>query len=363
MAKKSLTKTVAAEIGDRSSHNLSTFKKNKFLDKTSKFKKQTWIPFSPAVRDELKYPGFPVGHISVIRGHSDTGKTTLFIEAAIEAQKANILPVFIITEMKWDFEHAISMGFNAFRDVDTETGELLGYDGDFLYIDRENLNSIEDVSAFISDILNEQKKGKLPYDLLFLWDSIGSLPCEMSLNQGKNNPMWNAGAMAAQFGNFINQQIPLSRKESYPYTNTMIVVNKVGVRPPATPMEQPKRTNKAGDTMYWDASLVITFGNITNSGTSKINAQYKGSKVEFAKRTKIAIDKIHTGLGISSAGTVIVTPHGFIPDSKDAEKDYKSKWSHIWFNDTNINPDAIEVIEDSSEWNESNKTLMYDTDE
>ena len=47
--------------------------------------------------------------------------------------------------------------------------------------------TIEDVAAFILDLLDEQKKGNLPYDLLFLWDSIGSIPCELSIRSNKNN--------------------------------------------------------------------------------------------------------------------------------------------------------------------------------
>ncbi len=47
---------------------------------------------------------------------------------------------------------------------------------------------VEDIATFIIDLLTEQKKGNLPYDLLFIWDSVGSIPCDMSINQGKNNP-------------------------------------------------------------------------------------------------------------------------------------------------------------------------------
>ena len=52
-----------------------------------------------------------------------------------------------------------------------ETNEVVGYEGNFLYIDRETINSIEDVAGFILDLLDEQKKGNLPYALLLLWDS------------------------------------------------------------------------------------------------------------------------------------------------------------------------------------------------
>jgi len=294
-----------------------------------------------------------MGHVYIARGGSDTGKTTLLIETAVAAQKMGILPVFIITEMKWDFSHAKMMGLELEEVVDEETGEV-NYKGFFLYVDRASLNTIEDVAGFIADILNEQKQGKLPHDLLFLWDSVGSIPCDMSVKQGNNNPMWNAGAMATQFGNFINQQFPLSRKEKYPYTNTLFVINKTGVQPALTPMSQPRMTNKGGNSMYWDATIVTTFGNVTNSGTSKIFAQHKGKKVEFAKRTKIAIDKIHADCGIATSTTVIVTPHGFIPDTKEAEKAYKAAHAHEWFGEK-VDIEKLQIIEDSSEWEESSR--------
>ena len=352
MAKKG-SLTTAISDGLKKPFDIEAFKKSKYLDQSSKFKKQRWIPFSPAMKDALSIPGIPMGHVFIARGGSDTGKTTLLIETAVAAQKMGILPVFIITEMKWDFSHAQKMGFQLNEIVDEETGEV-NYTGFFLYVDRASLNTIEDVSGFIADLLNEQKQGKLPHDLLFLWDSVGSIPCEMSVKQGNNNPMWNAGAMATQFGNFINQQFPLSRKEKYPYTNTFFVINKTGVQPALTPMSQPRMTNKGGNAMYWDATIVATFGNVTNSGTSKIFAQHKGKKVEFAKRTKIAIDKIHADCGIATSTTVIVTPHGFIPDDKEAEKEYKKLHAHEWFGEK-VDIETLQIIEDNSEWEESSK--------
>lgn len=349
-AKNSLTETISNAISK--GFNLDDFKKSKNLNRSSAFKKQRWIPFSPAVKEALSIPGVPMGHVFMTRGGSDTGKTTLLIETAIAAQKMGILPVFIITEMKWDFAHAQKMGFQCEAITNEESSGIIDYKGFFLYTDRGSLNTIENVSAFIADILSEQKDGKLPYDLLFLWDSVGSIPCELSMKSGNNSPMWNAGAMATQFGNFINQQFPLSRKENYPYTNTLFIINKTGVQPALTPMSQPKMTNKGGSTMYWDATIVVTFGNITNSGTSKIHAQHKGKKVEFAKRTKIAIDKIHADIGVATASTVIVTPHGFIPDTKEAEKAYKAEHVHEWFGER-VNIDEIKITEDNSEWDES----------
>ena len=325
--KKSLTEAVSAEI--QSNFNLDAFKEKKGLKQNIKFKDQEWIPLSQAFQDVTSIPGIPMGHIVLLRGHSDTGKTTAMIEAAVSAQKRKILPVFIITEMKWNWEHATQMGMDVKEVKDPETGEVLNYEGNFIYVDRESINSIEDVASFILDLIDEQKKGNLPYDLLFLWDSIGSVPCEMSLKSNKNNNEWNAGAMSTQFGNNVNQRIVLSRKESSPYTNTLVCINKVWTLKAESPMGQPKLMNKGGYAMWFDSTFVVTFGNVMSAGTSKIKAIKDGKQVEFAKRANIQIDKNHIN-GVTTRGRIVMTPHGFINDDPNELKKYKDANSADW---------------------------------
>jgi len=322
-----LAAAVSAEL--KSGFNLGKFKDKKGLSGNVKFKPQKWVPLSDAYQDVTSVPGIPTGHIVLLRGHSDTGKTTALIEAAVNAQKAGILPVFITTEMKWSWEHVMQMGLQVNEVVDKETGEITDYNGFFLYTDRETIHTIEDVAAFILDLLDEQKKGNLPYDLMFLWDSIGSVPCELSVRSNKNNNEWNVGAMSTQFGNNVNQRITLSRKESSPYTNTLVCINKVWTAKAETPMSQPKLMNKGGFAMWFDATFVVTFGNVSNAGTSKIKAIKDGKQVEFAKRTKIQIDKNHIN-GITTRGNIIMTPHGFINDSEKEIKAYKDAHAKEW---------------------------------
>lgn len=335
--------------------NLEGFKKKKNLSTTSvKFKDDRWIPLSKSFQDALQIPGLPVGHISLLRGHSDTGKTTALLEAAVSCQKMGILPVFIITEMKWSWEHARLMGLQ-FNEVANEDGVVCDYDGFFIFIDREKLQCVEDVAAFIADILDEQKKGNLPYDLCFFWDSVGSIPCRMSVEKSTNNNEWNAGAMSQQFGNFINQRIVLSRKESQPFTNTLIAINKVWVAKPDNPMGQPTLQNKGGNTMYFDASLVITFGNVAKAGTNKIKATKGGKDIEFAKRTRISCDKNHI-TGVTAVSKVIMTPHGFIDDSPSAINNYKNEHSEEWIKV--LGSADFELIEEQVE-----TTIAYDESE
>ena len=314
----------------QSNFSLDKFKKKKGLDTASvKFKDQTWIPLSTAFQDITSVPGIPTGHITLLRGHSDTGKTTALLEAAVSAQKMGILPVFIITEMKWSWAHAREMGLEFSEVLDQSTGEIVDYEGFFLYSDRGTLNTIEDVAVFISDLLDEQSKGNLPYDLCFFWDSIGSVPCELSVRSNKNNNEWNAGAMSTQFGNNLNQKILLSRKESSKYTNTLVAINKVWTMKPESPMGSAKLMNKGGMSMWYDATICITFGNITNPGTSKIRAVKNGKQVEFAKRTNVQVEKNHIS-GVTTKGRIVMTQHGFIPDTnKDIDK-YKNQYKDHW---------------------------------
>ena len=350
MAKKktSLTEAVSGEL--KANFDLDKFKEKKLLNTTVKFKEQRWIPFSEALQTSVSLPGAPIGHITLLRGHSNTGKTTAMLELVINAQKMGILPVFIITEMKWSWEHAKQMGFQLEDVVDKETGEVIDHKGFFLYADRTQLGTIEDVAEFIADLLDEQRKGNLPYDLCFFWDSIGSIPCKMSVEANKNNPMWNAGAMSQQFGNFINQRFPLSRKENSPYTNSMIAINKIWVAPAESIMGQPKMKMKNGETMFLDASVVLTFGNITNSGTSKLKAQKDGKEVEFAVRTKVAVDKNHV-TGLQTKSVVVATIHGFINEGDI--NNYKKQHSHEWIGILGAGASEANLVEDTSEWNES----------
>ena len=193
-------------------------------------------------------------------------------------------------------------------------------------------------------MIDEQKKGSLPYDLLFLWDSIGSVPCELSVRSNKNNNEWNAGAMSTQFGNNVNQRITLSRKESYPFTNTLVCINKVWTAKAESPMSQPKLMNKGGFAMWFDSTFVVTFGNVSNAGTSKIKAIKDGKQVEFAKRVNLQIDKNHIN-GMTTRGKIIMTPHGFINDDEKELKDYKSLHAQEW--STILGGLDFDIIEES----------------
>lgn len=341
--KKSAKSAVGSAVNkNKVEFDLEKYKQSKNLV-TDAMKPETWLKVSDAFTEATGLPGIAEGVLTVIRGHSDTGKSALGLEAVIAAQKEGKLPVLMITEMKFSWKHARMMGLEFEEVADPNTGEVITYKGDFIYADVDKLKTIESIAEFMADLIDEQEKGKLPYDLVFLWDSAGDTPCQQSIDSKSQNNEWAAAAMSRNFGSYIIPKITSSRKSNRKYTNTFIVVNKIWVDKPASYGALPTIKSKGGNAVYSGAAIVILFGNVTNSGTSSIKAQKNGRDVEFAKRTKIKIEKCHIE-GISSSAKILVTPHGFIIDDKKYIDRYKKEHAHEWVKILGM--DDFELVEE-----------------
>jgi len=292
--------------------------KKKF-SKEAEYKPDRFLDLGDAFLDATGLPGPAVGHINMFLGHSDTGKTTALVKAAVDAQKKGILPVFIITEQKWNWDHAVLMGFN-------KEDDFYLFNSDFEYI--------EQITEFINDVIDAQEKGEIPHDILFLWDSVGSVPCKMTF-EGKGGKQHKASVLADKIGMGINQRISGSRKADSKFENTLVIVNQPWVELPDNPFGQPKIKAKGGEAIWLNSSLVFLFGNQKGAGTTKITATKDKRTVKFAVRTKISVLKNHiNGLGYED-GKIIVTPHGFMAGKEPAEEkasieSYKKDHAEYW---------------------------------
>ena len=188
-----------------------------------------------------------------------------------------------------------------------------------MFIFNDSFDVIEQATEFINEILDSQEKGDIPYNLLFLWDSIGSVPCQMTFD-GKGGGMHNAKVLADKIGMGIHSRISKSKKEEYPYYNTLVILNQPWVLLPDNPFGQPKIKAKGGEAIWLNSSLVFLFGNQKGAGTTKITATKDKRTIKFASRTKVSVMKNHiNGLGYDD-GKIIVTPHGFIGGKEAAEE-------------------------------------------
>jgi hypothetical protein len=293
--------------------------KNKYSTKT-KYKDTEFYEVDEAFHSACGLPGPALGNINMFLGHSNSSKTTALVKAAVSAQKKGHLPVFIITEKKWSWEHAVELGLQA-EMVDGE------WDGQFLF--NDDFDYIEQATDYINELLDEQEKGNIPYSLCFLWDSVGSIPCKMTFD-GKGGRQHNASTMADKIGMGIHARITKSKKEDYPYYNTLIVVNQPWVELPDNPFGQPQIKAKGGEAIWLASALVFLFGNQKNSGINHITATKNGRTVSYAIRTKVSVLKNHiNGLGYKD-GKIIATPQGYIADTKEALENYKKEYSQYW---------------------------------
>lgn len=294
--------------------------KSKFSTKT-KYKPESFYNCGEAFMDACGLPGPVMGGINMFLGHSNSSKTTAMILAAVDAQKKGHLPVFIITEKKWSWEHSVELGLEAEQN---ENGE---WDGQFIF--NDSFDYIEQLTDYINELLDAQEKGELPYSLAFFIDSIGSIPCKMTY-EGSGGSMHDARVLADKIGRGIHSRISKSKKEDYPYINTMAVIVQPWVQLPDSPFGQPTIQPKGGQALFLSSSLVFLFGNQKSSGVSHITATKNGRTISYAVRTKISILKNHVNGIAFKDGKIIAVPQGYIADTKEALEKYKKQYSSYW---------------------------------
>ena len=289
-------------------------------------KEQGWILMPKAFQEATKLPGIPTGTVVSVIGHSNVGKSTLINHAIANAQKQGILPVIIDTENAFSFKYATDMGFKAepvYGDVDVEvinpeTGEvtietrnvITHWVGDFIYVNntilcdqfgtfnykegketktKRTVAVIEDVAKMINTILDAQNDGEIEQDILFVWDSIGSIISFQEYSSKSNSNMWAAGALSVAFNTIANDRIPSSRKLSSKYTNTLLYINKVWMDSMTSPTGPPTMRTKGGASMKYTTRLEILLGGQLTAGTKRLTASSKGVNYGYGIQTKIKV--------------------------------------------------------------------------
>lgn len=339
-------KTLPKKSVEKKSFSNKDFKKSLGLGtQTVKEKELSWIPFKKAFHDAVGLPGVPRGYTTQFRGFSDVGKSTGIYETIAGAQKLGDFIVIFDTEGSFNWEHARLVGFNFEEVYDEETGELVDYDGeDFIYFGGSDLLElyknfdysngkettkplrfipvVEDIARAMNEILDKQEKGEFPYNITFVWDSIGSIGCFQGAVSNTNNNQWTAGALKRSFESILNYRIPASRREDSEYINTFVTVQKIWLRPNA--VGQPTVMHNGGEGFKYGVRMIFHMGGKSASSAKKLDAISGGKKYQFGVKTDIECVKNHVN-GIELKGSIASTPHGFLnPDEKnDYVKDNK----------------------------------------
>nr|DAE37021.1 MAG TPA: Protein recA [Bacteriophage sp.] len=333
--------------------DIKDFKKNFLGEKTAKAadKEMEWIVMPPAFQEAIKLPGFLMGRTHMLRGWSDTGKSTLKNLAVASAMRQGIMPVIFETEGNFDFSYARDCGMDitpVYGDVvNEETGEtergIVDWEGNYMlftptkicefcgkmdYTQGKETNKqrkvavIEDIGYIINTLLDAQDDGDLPMPLLFVWDSVGSIISWKSYQSKVGNNMFDANAINNVFKP-IFPRISASKEVGSPYTNTMIVINKIWKDTANSVGGAVAIANSGGEAFQYGVRLQIHVGGVAKAGVKKLKAIYKGEEYQYGTVTKIAVCKnqLPTPYNITYSGTMCCVHNGII--SEDEIDNYK----------------------------------------
>jgi hypothetical protein len=350
--KKTATNTLNLSIADKMDF-INKFKEDKGLNGV-KDKELEWYVFPQAFSDAIKIPGIPKGFFTIIRGRNNTGKSTAKIHAIIEAQRHGDLPIIYETESNFPWAHAREMGMEFIdvwgEEVNEETGEIekkiVDHTGFFIFYDNDklfekygcidhttgemktkptrNVPVIEDISYSMNEYMDLQADGTIKMNILFVWDSVGSIISYRSATAKIVNNMFDAGAVNSCFKSIVNNRIPSSRKETSNYYSTFLVINKIWID--NMQMGGPQVKNSNGESFGYGARLIIHMGGITSSAVEKLKAVSVGETYYYGTKTKIKVEKNQIN-DITYEGAICCTSHGFwSPDKLDEYKKQYSKF-------------------------------------
>jgi len=318
---------------------LRSFKEKNGIEKAIE-KEPQWLIMPDAFVKATKL-NIPLGTCIRVRGKSNTGKSTIKLEVIKAAIRQGILPVVFELENNFAWSHAKEMGIEVEEIVDEETGEIsYGPGEDILYYDTSKLYElygkfdhehgkwlskpnrenyvIEDVAKCIRDLIKKQKEGELPFDMIFVIDSIGVGECYRAAINNSSNQMWFAAALSSSFNTIVNDLIPSSRNVNSPYINTLFFVQKIWTQ--NTSMGLPRAMSKGGESLDWSVRVSIFLGGIESASIKALTATSCGKDYKYGVKTKIQIEKNHVS-DITYTGEICSTVHGlWDPDKLDEYK-------------------------------------------
>lgn len=274
-----------------------------------------YVVLSPELQACLgNLPGFALGDISEIWGDSDTGKSTILMKAAVEAQNQGILPVVIIKEKKHREARFTAMGFDTKKAI-------------------VNLScaNLEEMFEFMGKIIADVNKGKLQKDVMFFVDSFGNANCKAALKHNpdgttetKNVHMQNAKVFSEEITTLADK-INETRYETSPHYIGMVYVNHTYDKPvkiggQTFVKEQPR----GGKKRKYIASLEIKTKRIKS-----LKAIVNKIPLDFGFISKVTVVKNHIN-GVYTSGTLIITEDEIFANEPGAINDYKKRNKDKW---------------------------------
>lgn len=279
------------------------------------YKPDEIIPVTEVFAQAMNRPGIKLGEMTTFYGLSDSGKTSLLIHIAAQAQKQGMIPILVITENKMDWNRAQRMGL----DISPKK-----------CIIREDLQYLEDVYNYISRTVESVKHGRLPSNTIILWDSVASTPSKESMSIDKEGnivkhygPQKNA-AVIGYYNPIIAKRIASTRQVDSKFSLGLVALTQAYVKPPEFPGAPSTIVPNGGEKIWFPLALCVE---VKEGGA--LTATHKGRKLTYGKVCKLKVRKDH-GNDFTTEGEFVITADALLPNDKDALDEYKESHKAIW---------------------------------
>ena len=277
-------------------------------------KEAAYIVLADVLQEELELKGLPLGHVNMIYGKNNSGKTSLMLHAAAQAQKQGIVPVLIITENKLDWNRAEDMGFDA--------EDAIIYD---------NIMWLEDMFSKISEVIHHVKTGELPYNVMIFVDSLMGAESKESMDIDKKTGVLTKKHGKQKRASVISDYMPTimglinrTRKTDFPNHVGLTIINQGYTNLPEFPGARAKFVANGGEKIWYPCSVVFLV-----KGKSKLKAVKDGKERGFGLVTKISTEKMHVN-EIANSGEFIICGAEILANKKGAVEDYKKRHKDSW---------------------------------
>lgn len=194
-----------------------------------------WIEMPEYFQRCVGNKGVPCGHITQIYGDSDTGKTTIVMDAMIRVQKAGGVVYLIDSEHKFDFERFETMGGVAL-DVVTIVVDSL----------EEAWNAFDDSLHSIKEVRDD---GDDETQFLLVWDSVPASVADKVLDSDAGK------AHVSVEAKINNVNVRRLRQKIKKTTAAAMFINHHYMTMPT--FGYAKEVLKGGSEMYFMSSLIV----------------------------------------------------------------------------------------------------------
>lgn len=277
------------------------------------YKPDQFVVMPEVVQSALGMPGFALGHSTMLYGLSDSGKTSMILNIALAAQQQGILPILIVTENKLSMDRIVKAGIDPKK-----------------CIIREDLKHLEPIYDFISMKVQDILDGKLPMDVVFLWDSVAGAPSIESVDiskEGKITKNYTNQKNANVIGFYnpvIASRIAETRKKGEHNTAGLVMLTQAYKQPPEFPGAPTTLVPNGGEKIWFPLSMGIEM-----KEGQRLKAQYKGKNIEYGVISRIKVKKNHIN-GVNCEGEMAIISDTILPNDKAIINKFKEDNAIKW---------------------------------